>query len=265
MRKLTILCTLLLLIGCSNQGVQEQKEETAPPEEKKALNQQTDKGEGDRLADKERKAPLYRVNQKNWSMEPIGKANPAAVLLTIDDAPERYALEMAKILKKEKASAIFFVNGKFLEEDNNKRMLEEIAQMGFEIGNHTYSHKDLKSLPEAEQKEEILKVNKIVEKITGKRPVFFRAPFGHYTDFSKQVILEEKMIPMNWTYGYDWEKEYQKKESLSDVMVNTPFLINGANLLMHDRQWTKEALSDIVSGIRGKGYEIIDPKTIQTK
>ncbi|HEY9577786.1 MAG TPA: polysaccharide deacetylase family protein [Pseudobacillus sp.] len=247
MRKLTFLLALLLLTGCSNQSTQKQKEEATLPAEKKVLNQQADKPGDDKMVDKEKEEPLYRVNQGNWKMEPIGRANPKAVLLTIDDSPEKYALEMAKIINREKASAIFFVNGKYLENDENKRMLKKIAQMGFEIGNHTYSHKDLKSLSEAEQKEEILKVNEMVGKITGKRPVFFRAPFGSNTDFSKQLIRGEKMTLVNWTYGYDWEKEYMTKESLSAVMVNTPLLINGANLLMHDRQSTKEALSDIIT------------------
>ncbi|MEK4030341.1 polysaccharide deacetylase family protein [Pseudobacillus sp. FSL P4-0506] len=263
MRKLTILILLLVLSGCSGQSDKEQKE--APLVEKKVMGQPAEKQKDEREMKAKQEAPLYRVNQNNWTIEPIGSANPKVVLLTIDDAPDKYALEMAKIFKSENVSAIFFVNGQFLENEENKKMLKEIDQMGFMIGNHTYSHKDLKSLSEEEQKEEILKVNEMVEKTIGKRPVFFRAPFGSNTDFSRQLIRKEKMSIMNWTYGYDWEKEYMTKESLSDVMVNTPMLTNGANILMHDRQWTKEALSVMVTGLQEKGYEIIDPKMIATE
>ncbi len=39
---------------------------------------------------------------------------------------------------------------------------------------------------------------------------------------------------------------------------------HGANLLMHDRKWTNEALEDIVIGLQDKGYEMADPHTIET-
>ena len=68
---------------------------------------------------------------------------------------------------------------------------------------------------------------------------------------------------MNWTYGYDWEKQYRDPDSLADIMVNTPYLTNGANLLMHDREWTSAALPKIVEGLRAKGFGFIDPKTIK--
>ncbi|MFP3472020.1 polysaccharide deacetylase family protein, partial [Micrococcus sp. SIMBA_144] len=83
--------------------------------------------------------------------------------------------------------------------------------MGFMIGNHTYSHSSLEDLSPEDQKEEILSVSDVVESITGERPKFFRAPFGQNTDFSRQLAKEEKMSLMNWTYGYDWEKQYQSK------------------------------------------------------
>ncbi|MES1039267.1 polysaccharide deacetylase family protein [Peribacillus simplex] len=136
--------------------------------------------------------------------------------------------------------------------------------MGFSIGNHTYSHVNLKELTEKEQEREIVKLNNLVEGITGVRPKYFRAPFGSNTEHSKKVAEKEKMLVMNWTYGYDWEKEYQDKKALTEIMLNSPYLGNGANLLMHDRKWTSEAIEDIVKGFQKKGYEILDPKLIET-
>lgn len=67
---------------------------------------------------------------------------------------------------------------------------------------------------------------------------------------------------MNWTYGYDWESEYQDATALADIMVNTEYLNHGANLLMHDRAWTRDASAQIVEGLRDKGYALVDPETI---
>ncbi|PHD75525.1 polysaccharide deacetylase [Bacillus sp. AFS043905] len=206
----------------------------------------------------------YRVDKENWSFKPIGDANPKVVLLTFDDAPDKYSLAIAQTLKRLEVPAIFFVNGHFLENDENKAMLKEIHEMGFSIGNHTYSHVNLKELNEKEQEREIVKLNNLVEGIIGVRPKYFRAPFGSNTEHSKKVAEKEKMLVMNWTYGYDWEKEYQDKKALTEIMLNSPYLGNGANLLMHDRKWTSEAIEDIVKGFQKKGYEFLDPKLIET-
>src|SRR5690625_6385090 len=78
-----------------------------------------------------------------FSIVPIDKANEKVALLTIDDAPDKHALEMAQQLKEMDANAIFFVNGHFLETKEEKEVLKEIYDLGFVIGNHTYSHPSL--------------------------------------------------------------------------------------------------------------------------
>lgn len=71
------------------------------------------------------------------------------------------------------------------------------------------------------------------------------------------------MIFMNWTYGYDWESDYQTADALADVMTNSPYLKDGANLLMHDRIWSKDALESIVAGLRDNGYRLVNPNEIK--
>ncbi len=207
--------------------------------------------------------PKYFLNEANWSFKPISDAPSKVVLLTIDDAPDKRSLEMAKTLKALNAPAIYFVNGHFLDTAEEKAVLKEIHEMGFAIGNHTQTHSNLKQLTEEEQRQEIMKVSETVEAIIGEKPKFFRAPFGVNTDFSKALVKEQGMLLMNWTYGYDWESKYQDASALTDIMVNSEYLTDGANLLMHDRVWTAEALTGIVEGLRKKGYEMIDPDTIQ--
>ncbi|MEL3973124.1 polysaccharide deacetylase family protein [Rossellomorea oryzaecorticis] len=267
--------TLFLLTACSNEPANVSKE-PAPAEdsEDKIENMEetdvieTEDNQEDKPASEEAEEvvqePQYKINENNWSIEPIADQNANVVLLTIDDAPDKHALKMAEDLKAIDAPAIFFVNGHFLDTPEEKEILKKIYDMGFVIGNHTYSHSALPDLSLEKQKEEIISLSDLVESITGERPKFFRAPFGQNTDYSRQIAAEEKMALMNWTYGYDWEKQYQTKEAIADIMVNNPFLNAGANLLMHDRTWTSEALTDIVKGLREKGYETLDPNKIQT-
>lgn len=216
----------------------------------------------------------YEINPVSWSVDPLTEeVNEEVVLLTIDDAPDGNALKMAEDLAELDAKAIFFVNGHFLQTEEEQEILRQIHELGFAIGNHTYTHPNLNDLSEEEQRDEIVGLNDLVEEIIDERPVFFRAPFGANTDMSHQVAEEEGMVVMNWTYGYDYFGPYMDAEKLAEAMISgkapevdvpNSLLRPGANLLMHDRDWTAEALPDIVIGLREKGYEIIDPLAIKT-
>ncbi|MBS4207771.1 polysaccharide deacetylase family protein [Bacillus sp. FJAT-50079] len=270
------LAVIFLLAACANQTAtdnqsEQQKEQQNVSSEANEQEQEVESNEkeeteveNNETGEEEKIEAQYRMNEKTYRFEPIADANSKVALLTIDDAPDTYALEMAKTLKALDAPAIFFVNGHFLQGEEKEEILKQIHELGFPIGNHTYSHKDLKTLTVEEQREEIISVNDRVEEIIGERPIFFRAPFGSNTDESRQIALEEKMLLMNWTYGYDWEKQYMDKDAIAEIMVNAPELNDGANLLMHDRKWTSEGLEQIVKGLREKGYDLLDPKLIET-
>ncbi|MEK3800111.1 polysaccharide deacetylase family protein [Peribacillus sp. FSL H8-0477] len=273
MRKLIGIFLILswALIACSNQEIGVKSSSEPLPEKETA----TKEGPLEReVEDKEVKEELkkensgsadqkqYVLNPNNWSVKPKSSANPKVVLLTFDDSPDKYALDIAKQLQELNVKAIFFVNGHFIDNDKQKKILRQIHEMGFSIGNHTYNHVKLTDLSEEEQRNEIVKVNDVVEELTGARPQFFRAPYGANTEFSKQLAKEEGMLLMNWSFGYDWQKEYQEKEKLTEIMLDTPYLMNGANLLMHDRKWTSEAITDIVKGYQKKGFEILDPSLL---
>lgn len=269
----------MFLVACNNetettsQGKSESAESdgTAVKEEKE---EKDENGDSDQSGIEETPTvePQYMVSD-NWSLVPMKEGvNENVVLLTIDDAPDKYAVEMAKTLKELDANAIFFVNGHFLVTPEQEEMLQEIHDLGFSIGNHTFNHVTLPDVSEEEQKEEIVSLNDRIEEIIGERPVFFRAPHGANTDYSIEVAEEEGMTVMNWSYGYDYFKPYMDAEKLAHAMVtgegpevdiSYSLLKPGANLLMHDREWTLEALPDIVNGLREKGYEMLDPNLIQ--
>lgn len=283
------LVVILLIAGCNNNENEVEPEENinTEPDNQEEIEEETpgvenidnesDSDEGNNEEPDLEEGVVtaaYEVNEENWSITPIDDANEQVVLLTIDDAPDKYALEMAHTLLELEADAIFFVNGHFLETEEQKEALKEIYDMGFSIGNHTYSHLVLPDITEEEQKEEIVSLSDKVEEIIGERPKFFRAPHGAFNDYTKELVKEEGMTLMNWSYGYDYFQPYMDKDKLTTAMitgegpeVDVPYslLKPGANLLMHDREHTAAALHDIVVGLRDKGYEMVDPKLIKTE
>ena len=209
----------------------------------------------------------YQINPDIFTVQPIADANTEVVLLTFDDAPQppdSHTLEIAQTVQDKGANAIFFVMGQFLESEESRAIIKEVSDMGFEIGNHSYSHPDMSSISYEEQLEEIVATNDAIEEITGKRPRFFRAPYGSYNADTDAISTLENMTLMNWTYGYDWVDGYMEEMALADIMVNAPELGSGGNLLMHDRPWTSAAIGTIIDGLRAQGYEMVDPKLIES-
>lgn len=247
----------------SNVNNNDESTSTNNATEEENENNESNENEEDIVVEKEEIEPEYEINMNDFSIQPLDDASEEVVLLTIDDAPDSHGVEMAEILLELDAPAIFFVNGHFIQSDEGKEELREIHDLGFEIGNHTMNHPNLGEISEEEQYEEIVGLNDLIEDITGERPRFFRAPFGVNTDYMRELMEEENMQYMNWTYGYDWVPEYTNEEALAEIMVEAEELRNGANLLMHDREFTKDALEEIVEGLRGKGYEMVDPDAIK--
>ncbi|MGN8645160.1 polysaccharide deacetylase family protein [Gracilibacillus sp. HCP3S3_G5_1] len=278
-----LLAILIGLVACSdnrneeNEGTDSEEastDETSTEdvEEPPVTEEKDDNQREDEEKVQERTEPLYELDE-NWNLIPLKEGTDEdIVLLTIDDAPDKYALEMAQILKELEVPAIFFVNGHFLQTDEDKHKLRQIHEMGFAIGNHTYNHQRLSDVDEQTQKQEIVELNDLIEEIIGEKPKFFRAPHGDNTDYAKSVVEEQGMLLMNWTYGYDYFEPYTDPEKLKEAMISgeapeadVPYslLSPGANLLMHDREWTAEALEDIVKGLREKGYQFADPMTLK--
>ncbi|MDG5789481.1 polysaccharide deacetylase family protein [Evansella sp. AB-P1] len=303
---LSVILFIMFLIGCSNNNAQNNNEQNNEQinnnennNDSNESNENTDMNEGneeDEAVDGdinedngkeededevvEVQDPLYELTEV-WTVRPIEPetTNSNVVLLTIDDSfdtsskKQYYALEMAEILQNLDASAIFFVNGAGLQGseshiEENREMLRKLYEMGFEIGNHTMTHPNLREISEEEQRQQIVELNDLIEEIIGERPRFFRAPFGANTDYSRQVVEEEGMQWMNWSYGFDYFPQYVgDAEALTEIMLDPTSegvsLTNGANLLMHDRDFTTEALHDIVVGLQEKGFEIVNPSLIK--
>ncbi|APC48765.1 polysaccharide deacetylase family protein [Virgibacillus halodenitrificans] len=275
-----IVIAIVLLSACSStpeESTQEKStdQDKAEQQEDQHSDSEEKEEEGKEAEEvsEEVKEPKYEVTEKA-SIVPIDSAEEKVVLITIDDAPDKYSLEMANKLKELNVNAIFFVNGHFIESEEGAQKLKKLHDMGFIIGNHTKTHANLKKITKEEQREEILSVSDRVEEIIGERPLFFRAPHGANTDYSRKLAAEEGMTLMNWTYGYDYFEPYMDANKLEQAMisgegpevgVDYSLLKPGANLLMHDREWTNTALPGIIKGLRDKGYKMVDPALIKTK
>ena len=114
------------------------------------------------------------VRSQNVSDE----VKPVAAL-TFDDGPNASSTPiLLDGLKERKVRATFFLIGENVEKDENEKIVKRMYEEGHLIGNHTYTHCNLSKLETGEAKKELEQTDTVIEKITGKQPVFARAPYG---------------------------------------------------------------------------------------
>ncbi|MBF6978570.1 polysaccharide deacetylase family protein [Aerococcaceae bacterium zg-BR22] len=210
---------------------------------------------------------IYADPDISSEIQPLNEqSSPDVLLFTFDDTPRgdnSNALQIAQTLHQKGVSAIFLVNGMYLQTEKNRQIVKQIYDLGFEIGNHTSNHPNLRDLSYKEQYEEIASTNRMVEEITGEKPRWFRPPFGKFNMDTILICNELGLQLMTWSFGYDWMEEYQDGQALTKISLDNEYIRSGANILMHDLPWTAQAVGAMVDGYRAKGYHIVDPYIIQ--
>ncbi|UAC49422.1 polysaccharide deacetylase family protein [Bacillus aquiflavi] len=158
---------------------------------------------------------------------------------------------MLLVLKKHNVKASFFLEGRWVKE--NPELAKMIADAGHEIGNHSYSHPDMKKLSSHQIKEEIEKTNKVIKATTGKTVKWFAPPSGSYRDEVVHIAADMGLGTVMWSVDtIDWQKP------------SPPFLINrvvskvhnGAMILMHPTEPTAKALNQLIIELKEKDLQI---------
>lgn len=208
-------------------------------------------------------SPTYRLNA-NYDVKPIDDSSPdKVVLLTFDDGPKEEAmlLHMLDTLDRHEAKAIFFVNGYRVK--SKPELLKLIHERGQYIGNHSWDHVNLKKEAEEEIDRQLEDVQRAVEELTGVQPMFFRPPFGAGNDYVKAKSRELGMLYMTWSNGsLDWDTNKNNPDGVITTVLEQ--LRPGSNILMHELQWTADALDGLLSKLKEEGYGFVDPGAMDT-
>jgi len=115
--------------------------------------------------------------------------------LTIDDAPSRDFIAKTEFLDRHGIPALFFCEGQFIQQ--NERSLFTAIELGFLIGNHSFSHPHFSDLSVEECKREIRQTDALIEHIYRKIGVawtakYFRFPYFDSGGDASAVAYETK-------------------------------------------------------------------------
>ena len=186
------------------------------------------------------------------------------IILTFDDGPSaKYTPKILDILEKEKIPATFFLIGENAE--SNIPLVQRINRDGFEIGNHTFTHGNLAKMSPERADLELKTTRSLIECITGKSTVLFRAPYN--ADSEPQTYEELEPLARSKKDNYiavgesidpnDWDPR-MNADSIVNRTIRFANENNASIILLHDsggetRQPTVDALPRIIKYFRDKG------------
>jgi peptidoglycan/xylan/chitin deacetylase (PgdA/CDA1 family) len=205
----------------------------------------------------------YQIDQ-NWLAQypgnifSQGPSNCKLAALTFDDAPDAlFAPVLLDILSQYAVKATFFCNGACARQ--NPEIVKRIAKEGHILGNHTYNHPDLTTIPPDQIRAEIKTAEVEIQQITGLRTALFRPPYGALNNESIQIILSMGYKIILWNVdSLDWTG-ITGPAITARVVINT---VPGSIILMHNAcggsiqagTGTIQSLPYIIEVLRAAGY-----------
>ena len=160
--------------------------------------------------------------------------------------------KIVDLLDASGAKATFFVGGCWA--DDNEKTLNKIIASGHEIANHGYFHKDHAAIDYDKNREEIYLTGVIVKALCGATPTLFAPPSGSFSADTLQAAFDLGYKVVMWSKDtIDW-RDKDKAKIISRATKN---LAGGDLILMHPKEHTLAALSDIIGYCRNNNFELV--------
>lgn len=201
-----------------------------------------------------------KVHLHDLPPQPIYKGNPEKPMVSfiINVAwGNEYLSPILATLKKHHVHASFFLEGRWVK--NHPELAKMIASAGHEVGNHSYTHPDMKKISNDLISQEIRRTNEVIKATTEQTPLWFAPPSGSIREDVVTIAASEKMGTVMWSVDtIDWKKP-SPQELINRVMGKVH---NGALILMHPTEATASALDTLILTIKDKGLEIDTVSTL---
>ncbi|WP_375775398.1 polysaccharide deacetylase family protein [Bradyrhizobium sp. ma5] len=189
-----------------------------------------------------------------------------------------YQGKIVDILRAHSVKATFFMGGKWMM-THKIRAQQLIADARFEIGNHTWEHRNLRLLSSPAAADEIRKADQAYDELrreleerkcavpgreamTGqtapKSMRLFRFPYGACDSGALATVSQQGLVPIQWDVSSDDPDWRERPDAMAKRVLDN--VHPGSIVLFHanGRGWyTDDALPDIISSLRKQGYDFV--------
>lgn len=192
-----------------------------------------------------------RVVDGNRIMDQRMSENLCAI--TFDDGPSRNTPQLLDMLAQYGIPATFFLLGK--QAELYPDIVRRIAAEGHEIGNHSYSHPNLRLLSPERKNDEIRRTDAILRAL-GVTPLFLRPPYGAFDQHTVDVADSLNLSVVLWSLdSRDWKSlpaDYAKLRNTRGHVYPTGAL-RGIFLFHDTHKSTVGDLPRIIANLRAGG------------
>jgi peptidoglycan-N-acetylglucosamine deacetylase len=180
------------------------------------------------------------------------RINSDAIALTFDDGPHPdFTPLVLAVLAKHGMKATFFTIGENLVK--YPELARQIVKDGHQLCNHSYFHREYRSLPLAQQLAEIDRTDKLLEEFDGHQRHTFRPPRGELSPRLLFALMRRKQTVAMWSYD---SMDYQGLGAKSIVKrFSEQPMSRGEIVLMHDdNAHTLDALEELLPAWKLRGW-----------
>lgn len=188
-----------------------------------------------------------------------------------------YDAPLVAYLREQGVRATFFAGGKWLR-SHPEAAMQLMADPAFEIGNHSWSHKDFRGLAPAVLDAQIRDTQTEYARLRGAlaqrecvataggggldavpaQPVLFRFPYGRCDAAALAAVAQAGLVPIQWSIVTGDPAKGQGAEAIARAILD--HAEPGAIVVAHanGRGWhTAEAMRKVVPELRRRGYRFV--------
>jgi peptidoglycan/xylan/chitin deacetylase (PgdA/CDA1 family) len=173
------------------------------------------------------------------------------IVLTFDDGPSsKNTPKILDLLSQHGIAAVFFVVGEKLETQTGRAIVARAKREGHTIGNHSYSHPNLRTLAKDKIVDQITRTHDLIQECAQARCRLFRPPYGAINTLVGEVLHEFGYTQILWTVDtMDWK--YKEDEKWVDYGMEQIKTREDSIVLMHDiHSTTVKNLDSFISRIK---------------
>lgn len=179
------------------------------------------------------------------------EGNVRYAVLTFDDGPSgKYTRQLLDGLKERDVKATFLLCGYRIRQYPQEA--ERILQEGHEVGNHGFSHKNMKLMSHRDIAKEIMDTQSLL----GSAPVtFLRPPGGCCSEAVRQIAKARNLAILGWSVDpQDWAKT--DAAAIQEAVVSK--VRDGDVILLHDMSKSSvDAALGIIDTLTEQGYRFV--------
>ena len=186
--------------------------------------------------------------------KPVDCAKDKCVAFTFDDGPTPFTDRLIQVLGDADVTATFFLIGNKVAA--NPEGAKRLADAGMEIGNHTWEHPNMTTIPAADVPAQFAKAQEAIAAATGTTPTIWRPPGGLTDDAVNAVAARFGLAGINWdVIPFDWINDSNTAATRYMLMTQ---IKPGSVVLFHDTySSTVDLVYQFLPVLKANGYHLV--------